>query len=464
MKDKAIYSVSEITSAIRQTMEGVFPFVWVRGQVTGVSRPLSGHLYFSLRDEGASLAAVWFKGNQKQGERFDPLTGEVFEDGPKPCLALSLEDGQEILCAGRLSVYPLRGTYQLLVEMAHAVGEGQLHLEFERLKNKLALAGYFSQERKRPLPPNPCRVAIITAPGGAAIHDFLRIAETRGLGAEIRIYPALVQGEQAPALLREQLARALADQWAEVVVFIRGGGSIEDLWAFNDEHLAGAIKDSPVPVLAGIGHEVDFTLADMTADLRAVTPSHAAQLLWADRREFAAFLGNCLDRLDRAMARQREQRERGVREMARIIAAHAPHIRLGAWERQLRTASDRLLLASDRALQRRQTQWQSLDRASATMPTALATMAAHLERLEHRLSFGGEKALARATMRLERTLPALAALDPMAPLQRGYSLVYKAGGPLVHSISEAQPGEALLVRMADGSLRVTVDEDRHPAP
>ena len=464
MKDNAIYTVSEVTSAIRHTLEGRFPFVWVKGQVTGVSRPLSGHVYFSLRDEGASLAAVWFRGHQQESERFDPLTGEVFENGPKPSLALSLEDGQEILCAGRLSVYAPRGSYQLLVEMAHAVGEGQLHLEFERLKSKLARAGFFSAERKRPLPPNPCRVAVITAPGGAAIHDFLHIAKGRGLGGSIRIYPALVQGDKAPAQLREQLGQIIADNWAEVVVFIRGGGSIEDLWAFNDEALARAIKDSPLPVLAGIGHEQDFTLADMTADCRAVTPSHAAQLLWADRREFASTLASTLLRLDRAKARHTEQKRRAVQEMARIVAAHSPSMRLAAWKQQLASATDRLRFASGKILQQKDMQWHNLNRATATVPAGMAHKATRLALLDHRLGFACEKALTNTRLRLERTLPALAALDPFAPLQRGYSLVYKAGGPLVHSITETTPGEALQMRMADGSLRVTVDKATPESP
>ena len=282
-----ILTVRALTEQLRRSLEGRFPFVWVRGEVSNLSRPGSGHIYFSLKDQDAQLQCVWFRGQQRQAEQgraFDPLTGEVF-DTPRPSPLELLRNGLDLLCAGRVSVYAPRGQYQLLVELVQPTGQGLLAQAFEERKRKLAEAGYFSQERKRPLPWNPQRVALITSPSGAAIHDFLELARNRGCGAEIRLFPASVQGEEAAPEIIRALDEINARGWAQVIVLIRGGGSLEDLWAFNEEAVAEAVFCSRLPVLAGIGHEVDVTLADLTADLRAATPSHAAQLLWPLRAE-----------------------------------------------------------------------------------------------------------------------------------------------------------------------------------
>ena len=229
----SILTVRQLTAQIKDAVESGFPYVWVRGEVTNVSRPSSGHIYFSLKDENALLQAVWFKGSQKERETFDPLTGEVFEDGPRMSLAGTLRNGQQVICAGRLTVYAPRGGYQLVVELAQDSGEGQLHLALEALKRKLAEKGYFSLERKRPIPEHPHRVAVITAPSGAAIRDFLRLSGERGTGCEIRIHPVPVQGDDAPPRIAEALDDENRRGWADVLVLIRGGGSLQDLWAFN---------------------------------------------------------------------------------------------------------------------------------------------------------------------------------------------------------------------------------------
>ncbi len=460
MSDDHILSVSALTRAVRGALEGAFPFVWVRGQVTNLSRPASGHVYFSLRDEGASLAAVWFKGNQKVGERFDPMTGEVYEDGPRPSLAHSLENGMEIICAGRLSVYAQRGVYQLTVELAQPSGLGRLHEEFERLKAKLAEAGYFSLERKRSLPPHPSRVAVITAPTGAAVHDFLRLAGNRGCGAEIRIYPALMQGEAAPAQIAAAVRAVNAAGWAEVVVLIRGGGSLEDLWAFNSPETAEAVFSSRLPVLAGIGHEVDFTLADMTADVRAATPSHAAQLLWPERAE----LRNALDALARALERGKAGRlERSETDLtalsgalvraagrpverfgasldllARAVAWHSPARRIAGHREYLATVDGRLRLAAGR---------NSAGKGAALRAAGLA-----LEQGRDRELQGLEQALDLAEIRLS-------GLDPHAPLSRGYALVRRQDGTYVRSPAETAPNERLIINVRDGEIPVRVEGD-----
>ena len=272
-----ILTVRALTEQLRRSLEGRFPFVWVRGEVSNLSRPGSGHIYFSLKDQDAQLQCVWFRGQQRQaeqGQAFDPLTGEVF-DTPRPSPLELLRNGLDLLCAGRISVYAPRGQYQLLVELVQPTGQGLLAQAFEERKRKLAEAGYFAQERKRPLPWNPQRVALITSPSGAAIHDFLELAQNRGCGAEIRLFPASVQGEEAAPEIIRALDEINAQGWAQVIVLIRGGGSLEDLWAFNEEAVAEAVFCSRLPVLAGIGHEVDVTLADLTAGLCARNSGNA---------------------------------------------------------------------------------------------------------------------------------------------------------------------------------------------
>uniref|UniRef100_UPI003AB27717 exodeoxyribonuclease VII large subunit n=1 Tax=Desulfovibrio sp. TaxID=885 RepID=UPI003AB27717 len=300
-EQERILSVTELTDRMRRTLEGAFPFVWVRGEIGELSFPGSGHIYFTLKDAGAQLQCVWFRDRQIRGRNFDPLTGEIFAE-PRPDPVRLLRQGSELFCAGQISVYGPRGRYQLIVELVQAGGQGLLAQAFEERKQALAARGFFAAERKRPLPASPSRVALVTSPAGAAIHDFMELASVRGLGAEVRLFPVRVQGEGAAGQICRALDEINRQGWAQVAVIIRGGGSLEDLWCFNEEEVATAIFSSKIPVLAGIGHEVDVTLADMTADVRAATPSHAAQLLWPLRREY----WQRLDELSLALERARQ--------------------------------------------------------------------------------------------------------------------------------------------------------------
>lgn len=454
-----ILTVRELTDALKKTLEGAFPFVWVRGQVSNLSRPASGHMYFSLKDADAVLNCVWFKGNQRGDERFDPLTGEVFEDGPRPSLARTMQNGTEIMCAGRLNVYPPRGSYQLVVELAQDVGLGKLFMEFEELKKKLSAKGFFDSMRKRKLPYHPEKVAVITAPSGAAIQDFLRISGSRGWGAQIKIYPALVQGDLAAGELAAQMNRVNAEGWADVIVLIRGGGSIEDLWAFNDETLAEKIFGSRIPVIAGVGHEVDTTIADMTADVRAATPSHAAQLLWPER----SMLVQSLDELEIRLAQRIEQqlggKEHSLNTLERGLGWLSPVQRLNRIDEQFMGLTERL----DRALTlkfeqaERTIQYGEERIRRAFGEEAITYQLQKIHSLENRVQWAGETLLAASERKLDRASIMLESLDPAKPLERGYSLVQKADGSFVRSVEDVAQGEHLNVMVADGSVGVQVE-------
>lgn len=486
-EDMTIQSVRQLTERLRRMVERHFPFVWVRGEVGNLARPASGHFYFTLKDADAQLQCVWFRQQQRQRGTFDPLTGEVFET-PPPAPEELLRQGAELICAGHVGIYAPRGQYQLVVELVQPAGQGGLAQAFEERKRRLAALGYFAQERKRRLPWNPARVALITSPHGAAIHDFCRLAAQRGQAARIRLYPVAVQGEgAAPSIVRAletANAHALLPDGPQVIVLIRGGGSLEDLWAFNEQEVAEAVFRSRLPVLAGIGHEVDVTLADLTADVRAATPSHAAQLLWPARQELFQLLDDQQAALFRSLQRRLERQELQLGHLARLLRAHGPQQHLARLEGTQQRLAVALRRAAQEMLDRRQRQTAHLTqllrsywnparlvaperegaaleaRLRAALPRLLARRRQELRGWEQRLQAGGRQCATRAQTQLEQLNVRLRACDPLGPLTRGYALVADARGAVVHSIRQTHDGQELSIRLQDGALGVTVAQIR----
>ena len=456
----AVLTVRALTEQLRRQLEGHFPFVWVRGEVSNLSRPASGHLYFSLKDSDAQLQCVWFRGQQgraSQEQTFDPLTGEVFDE-PRPSPFSLLRNGIDLLCAGRISVYPARGQYQLQVEMVQPAGEGLLAQAFEERKRQLAAAGYFALDRKRALPWNPQRVALVTSPAGAAVHDFVRVAADRGCSAWIRLFPVAVQGEGAAAEIANALGLANSQGWAQVVVLIRGGGSLEDLWAFNEISLARAVFQSSLPVLAGIGHEVDVSLVDMTADVRAATPSHAAQLLWPAREELRQRVDETELALRRAVMAQLEKAGQALRERQTRLYQASPvghQVRLAEkcalLDNGLRTAGRDFLARKQHRLT-----FLGHARLAAWSAARLGIRQGRLELLHSRLDAAVRALLERRDHAVQSRALRLAACDPLAPLQRGYALLRGEDGLLLRSVAQTGPGKRLDVRLADGEMAVKV--------
>lgn len=432
----SIYTVSAVTEIVRQTLNGALPFIWVKGEVSNFSCSQAGHIYFTLKDARAQLDCVWFAGRQPKGDqRFDPLTGEVF-DSPRPSIPGTMRNGMELQCAGAIDVYALRGKYQLIIDTIQVSGTGQLAVQFEERKARLAAAGYFSQARKRPLPLNPLRIALITSAQGAALHDFMEIAKDRGLGAEIRLLPVPVQGDGAAERIASAIASANKSCWPEVIVLIRGGGSLEDLWAFNEEILAQAVFESRLPVIAGIGHEIDFSLTDMTADIRAATPSHAAQLLWQPRNELWQRLDSLEFGLTKAMGSILTKKLAACNQLASGLRWLAPDKKLAAAREKQAWLQRNLHAAMKMVLDSRKEHLVSLQANISSLESSLLTS------LDTRLKIAGS---------------ALSSLDPAAPLRRGYSLLFSADR-LISSTQQTAPGKRITALIEDGALEMTVDK------
>ncbi|NUM88138.1 MAG: exodeoxyribonuclease VII large subunit [Bdellovibrionales bacterium] len=386
-------TVSQLTASIKALLKGAVGVVSVRGEISNWRPAASGHIYFSLKDPEAMIGAALFQGVAARLPR-----GQF-------------RDGTEVVCRGRIDVYAPRGTYQVIVEHMEPVGAGSLQAAFEALKRKLHAEGLFDPSRKRPIPAMPSRIVVITSPTGAAIRDVLSVLKRRNAGMKVLLVPALVQGAEAPAELLRALETVNEFDLGDVILLTRGGGSLEDLWAFNDERLARAIAASRIPVVSAVGHEIDFTISDFVADLRAPTPSAAAEILVKESREI-------LERL-----RETELRlERCLRNLLR-------QLRL-----ELRGVSGRLKSPKDR----------------------LNELRLRIDDWSERLLQASRRDLAHRRQRLDRQLASLRALSPLQVLDRGYSLVFTRDGKIVKTSGGVKKGQEIEVRVSDGAFHAEV--------
>ena len=393
-------SVSEVTSRVKEQLESRFADVWVVGEVSNLTRAGSGHLYLSLKDDAALLRAVVWRGTVPQ-------------------LAIQPADGMEVVCHGRLEVYPPRGTYQLTIDRLHAVGTGALEARLRQLHARLDAEGLFAPQRKRPLPRFPRRIAVITSPTGAAIADFLETLFARWRATEVILVPSRVQGAGAA----EELAVAIATAArivppVDVIALVRGGGSLEDLWAYNEEVLVRAVTAAPIPVVSGVGHEIDVSLADLAADVRALTPTDAAVRIVPDGRQVAAAVSQGGVRLRAALGRAIGQ----ARERMRLVAR------------------SRIFSAPERLVR---------DRRGL------------LDEQTHRLQRLSTAAVARGRERLAAAAGRLEAGSPLKLLARGWSVTWRTAagervGAALRSVAGLVPGDELETRLADGTVRSRV--------
>jgi len=442
---RRVFTVSELTAAIKGELETRFGGLWVDGEISNLRVHTSGHVYFTLKDEGAQIRAVLFKSRTRR-LRFQPT------------------DGLHVLAFGNLDVYAVRGEYQLVCEMLEPKGLGALQLAFEQLRARLLAEGLFDSARKRPLPFLPRRVGLVTSPTGAAVRDFLRVVTRRFTGIHVIVYPVRVQGETAPAEIVQAFSDLNRLGGLDVLVLARGGGSLEDLWAFNDEAVARAIAASKVPVISAVGHETDVTIADFVADLRAPTPSAAAELVVREKAQLVANLDGLRRRLAGAV-RQRVGRLRDrLADLGRRRVLTDPARPLRDVARRLDELEGRLARAIAR---RRGEVRERVARAErALRPERLRATLGHAARLLAQLEGRLRHAAAGETVRRRRAVQALAgrleSLSPLACLARGYSICTLPSGEIVTRARQVAPGAAVSVRLGEGSLGCRVEEVRGP--
>lgn len=430
-------TVTEFTNLLRGIFEDQFSDILIAGEISGTKQPPSGHVYFTLKDAGAELSCVAYKSSMRF-LRFKP------------------KDGIAVIARGRLDAYA--GRYQLVVESLEPQGHGALQVAFDQLKKKLAAEGLFDPDHKRPLPRLPRKIGIITSPSGAVIQDMLRILERRFKGLHIRVYPALVQGEGSI----EQVCRGLnyfsQSGWADLVIVARGGGSIEDLWTFNEEAVARAIAACQVPVISAIGHETDFTIADFVADLRAPTPSAAAELAIPTKDQLVQQVAAAAGKIAQAMRYRLSNLHRRLHQQGTDRAALILRRRIGrAFQRiddsgfRMRETWRTIHESRHRRLQQLATRVQQRD-----VRLQFGDMHRRLERLSARLDQAIHRRLTRSRNRLDPAYAHLSQLSPLKILDRGYALVQNEQGQLVKSPNDAVEGTKIQVRLADGKLNARV--------
>ncbi|MGA9594212.1 MAG: exodeoxyribonuclease VII large subunit [Candidatus Acidiferrales bacterium] len=486
--ERKVWKVSELTSRIGHLLEGSFPDVWIEGEVSNFHSAQSGHLYFTLKDARAQIRCVCFRDNVR-GLKFRP------------------EDGLHVTVRGSLGVYEPRGEYQVYVSVIEPVGLGALQLAFEQLKKRLADEGLFDQARKKALPMLPRRIGVITSPTGAAIRDILRVLQRRFANVHVLIYPVKVQGDGAAAEIVAGLRHFNAARSVDVLILARGGGSLEDLWAFNEEILARAIAASPIPIITGVGHETDFTIADFVADLRAPTPSAAAELVVRSRQEFDRLIAESQRRLMQQMKYLLSERRHRLRDLQSHRAFRQPELLLRRRRQQVDDLSSslavglRLRLAAVRqrltrsesqlagfdlrrraeVLRRRIAQQQAalvaaLDRVLARRRRRFDFLQVSFAAVDLRARISGfrralEQRAAELHVRMDRLLVARRRLlqsaalqlderSPLRILDRGYAIAYDASGIVLRSPDRVSPGDDISVRLARGALDATVRNKR----
>lgn len=437
-----IYSVSRLNREVRELIEYEIPAVTIEGEISNLARPASGHLYFSLKDEHAQVRCAMFRGQNRH------LT---FRPG----------DGTLVLARARVSLYEARGDFQLIVDAMEEAGDGALRRAFEQLKNRLAAEGLFADEHKQTPPRLPGRIGVITSPSGAALHDILSVLGRRFPSLPVLVYPTAVQGESAAGKIAQAIELAGQRGDCDVLILARGGGSLEDLWSFNEEIVARAIYACPIPVVAGVGHETDITIADFVADRRAPTPSAAAELVAPDRAEWLARVNAVENRLLGVISRQIRQRNQALESTVKRLQALHPGRQLRnraqrvdemdlrlrrIWQGRQQRLGGRVHELSGRLLR------QSPDRR-------LGLLTARQAELEQRLHRAWERLTEQRQRQLAGIGRALDAISPLGTLSRGYAIVKRVpDGQIVRSPEDVEIGQHIQTMLAKGSLTSTITE------
>jgi len=445
MQQADIYTVSRLNSEVRLTLELQFRQLWLVGEVSNFVAASSGHWYFSLKDQAAQVKVAMFKTSNRNA-------------------AFSPRNGQQVMVRARISVYEPRGEYQLLADFIEPAGDGLLRQQYEQLKAKLAAEGLFAPERKKQLPVNPRKIGVITSPTGAAIRDILTVLQRRAPGLEVIIYPSLVQGVQAASDLTAALQLAIRRNECDVLIIGRGGGSLEDMWCFNDETLARTIAHCPIPIVSAVGHEIDFSISDFVADLRAATPSAAAELVSPDQQHQLTQLMQLKQRLAQSM-RQRLgfAAQQFLHQHSKLQLLH-PARRLQQQQQRLDELQIRLSQAMQQRIARKaqQLQLQQKSLALVSPQQRLHRQQQQLQRLQQQLQQAMARQQQKQLQRWQRLSGQLHIVSPLATLQRGYSIVFSDDGAVIKDQQQVAAGNKVLVRLANGGFSATVTQLKTP--
>jgi len=436
---KTIYQVSQLTDEMRRLMETSYPEIWIEGELSSLSAPASGHLYFSLKDERSQLRCAMFKGRASIS-RYKPKAGDL------------------VRVRAKISVYTARGDLQCIVQHIEEAGEGLLQRRFEELKADLNAQGLFDQKYKSPLPGFPKHIGVITSPSGAAVRDVLSTLARRCPGIPVTIYPAVVQGDSAAQSLMQALRDAVQHKQADVLILTRGGGSLEDLWCFNNDQLARMIFDCSIPIVSGVGHEVDVTIADLVSDVRAPTPTAAAELLSPYTEQLVAQLNSMAFRLPNAHRRALERLGQNVDMLGRQLKH--PKQSLQQKKQSLTLTSSRLKNAVQQSLK-----WQNSGLEQTTKALISRHPQQHIEQqriglsqYSDRLLLAKKRRFELATSRFSSLAGQLNMVSPLATLERGYAIARHQSGEIIRASTDVAPGSTVSVQLGEGSLTCDVRE------
>jgi exodeoxyribonuclease VII large subunit len=437
--ERRIFSVSDLTARIRDLLAKNFTNITVQGEISNCRPAASGHIYFTLKDDRAQIRCVFFK-QQQRGMKFRP------------------EDGLKVSVRGSISVYEARGEYQVYVESIEPLGRGALQLAFEQLKKKLESEGLFDAARKKLLPLLPNRIGLITSPAGAAVRDVVRILTRRFPNVHLTLFPVRVQGDEAVREIVEALAHFNRLQSVDVILLVRGGGSIEDLWAFNEEKLVRAIAASQIAVISGVGHETDFTIADFVADMRASTPSAAAELVVHTRREFDKHVADLRDTLDSLIHYRLLALSRRVHELAGRRGFSLPQDLLRQKRQRADELTSRLALGLRTRLEysRRRFTVAHLRISSFDFRVKMAALRLQLEKHIHELGDRAERAVRLKRERLQRLSLQLQERSPLQVLERGYAIATDSAGNILRDAAQVALGNEITVQLRRGRLTTQV--------
>lgn len=434
-----IYSVSQLNSATRQMLESNFSQIWLTGEISNFTQPVSGHWYLTLKDENAQVRCAMFRMKNLR-------------------VAFRPQNGMQVLVRANVSLYEPRGDYQLIIESMHPAGEGLLQQQFEALKMKLAAEGLFAQNLKKNLPHFSKAVGIITSSTGAALQDILHILARRDPSLKVVIYPTAVQGKEATAEIVQMIELANARQEVDVLIVGRGGGSLEDLWCFNEEAVARAIFHSTLPIISAVGHETDVTIADFVADLRAATPSAAAELVSRNQDELRQQLRHQQQRLDMAFDRLFNEKSQRLKQLTLHLQNRHPQNQLRIQQAKNEQLAQRLQFAMQRQFEKTQQKLTALSvrLVQNPLPYRVQRHQQKLVQLQGRLHFITNRQLAERQNKLAVLCGKLDGLSPLKVLARGYSIAQNSQGKTITSVKDVKQGDEIMTKVVDGSIRSRV--------